>query len=46
MLKPGYLADFVLLDQDLTNVAPIQLEAVRVKATVVGGKIVYQGEAR
>lgn len=42
MLKPGYLADLVLLDQDLTTVAPIQLDAVKVKATVVGGRIVYQ----
>ena len=42
MLKPGYLADLVLLDQDLTSVAPNQIEAVKVKATVVGGKIVYQ----
>ena len=42
MLKVGYLADLVLLDQDLTTVAPIQLEAVKVKATVVGGKVVYQ----
>ena len=42
MLKPGYLADLVLLDQDLTSIAPSQIEAVKVKATVVGGKIVYQ----
>jgi predicted amidohydrolase YtcJ len=42
MLKPGYLADFVLLDHDLTQVAPPQLDAVKVKATIVGGKIVYQ----
>jgi predicted amidohydrolase YtcJ len=42
MLKPGYLADLVLLDQDLSRIAPNQIEAVAVKATVVGGKIVYQ----
>jgi predicted amidohydrolase YtcJ len=42
MLKPGYLADLVLLDQDLYRIAPNQIEAVAVKATVVGGKIVYQ----
>lgn len=44
MLKPGYLADLVLLDQDLTSIASTQIEAVKVKATVVGGKIVYQAE--
>jgi predicted amidohydrolase YtcJ len=42
MLKPGYLADLVLLDQDLTRITPLQIEAAVVRATVVGGKIVYQ----
>ena len=42
MLKPGYLADLVLLDQDLSRIDPNQIEAVKVKATVVGGKIVFQ----
>jgi predicted amidohydrolase YtcJ len=41
-LEPGYLADLVLLDQDLTRVAPPRLDAVKVRATVVGGRIVYQ----
>jgi predicted amidohydrolase YtcJ len=44
MLKPGYLADLVLLDQDLTRVAPNQLEGVKVKATVVGGVVVFQSQ--
>jgi predicted amidohydrolase YtcJ len=44
MLKPGYLADLVLLDQDLTRVTPNQLDAVKVNATVVGGKLVYQAQ--
>lgn len=44
ILKPGYLADLVLLDQDLTRVAPPQLDAVKVRGTVVGGRIVYQAE--
>jgi predicted amidohydrolase YtcJ len=42
MLKPGYLADLVLLDQDLTKVQPNQLDRVRVKATVVGGRVMYE----
>jgi predicted amidohydrolase YtcJ len=45
MLKPGYLADFVLLDQDLTAMPPIQLENAKVKTTVVGGQVVYQAPA-
>ena len=42
MLKPGYLADLVLLDQDLGSIPAVQIEGARVKATIVGGKVVYQ----
>jgi predicted amidohydrolase YtcJ len=41
-LLPGYLADLVVLDRDLTRVPPTQLEQARVIATVVGGKVVYR----
>jgi predicted amidohydrolase YtcJ len=41
-IAPGYLADLVLLDQDLTTIPPISIQQVRVRATLVGGKIVYQ----
>lgn len=41
-LAPGYLADLVLLDQDLTAIPPEAIERVGVRATVVGGKVVYQ----
>ncbi|HSJ76306.1 MAG TPA: amidohydrolase [Gemmatimonadales bacterium] len=41
-LKPGYLADIVILEQDLTKVKPEALEKVRVQTTIVGGKTVYQ----
>jgi predicted amidohydrolase YtcJ len=44
MLKPGYRADLVLLDQDLTKVAPPQLEGVKVRATIVGGRVVYEAQ--
>jgi hypothetical protein len=40
-LAPGYLADLVLLDQDLTAIPPEAIERVRVRTTVVGGKVVY-----
>ncbi len=40
-LAPGYLADLVLLDRDLTRIPPEELEQATVKATVVGGRIVY-----
>lgn len=41
-LAPGYLADLVLLDQDLTAIPPEAIEKAGVRATVVGGKVVFQ----
>lgn len=43
-LAPGYKADLVLLDQDLTRIPPEAIDRARVRATVVGGRIVYEGE--
>jgi predicted amidohydrolase YtcJ len=40
-LAPGYLADVVLLDQDLTAIPPAEIERVTVRTTVVGGRIVF-----
>jgi hypothetical protein len=40
-LAPGYLADLVLLDRDLTRIPPEEIEQAQVKATVVGGRVVY-----
>ena len=41
-LAPGYLADFVLLSDDLTAIPPAGLEQVQVSATIVGGRVVYR----
>ncbi len=41
MLKPGMLADFVLLDQDLTQIAPETILDTDILKTVVGGEVVY-----
>src|SRR5262249_9415424 len=41
LLKPGYLADFVVLDRDLFRVRPEQILHTRVLRTVVGGKTVH-----
>ncbi len=43
MLAPGMLADFVVLDRDITKVAPREILGTKVLRTVVGGKTVYQG---
>jgi len=41
-LAPGMLADFVVLDHDLTGVVPPEILSTRVLRTVVGGKTVFQ----
>ncbi len=41
-LAPGMLADFVVLDRDLTKVEPPEILKTRVLRTVVGGKTVYE----
>jgi predicted amidohydrolase YtcJ len=41
MLKPGMLADFVLLDRDLTAIPAAQIRDARVLRTIVGGKLVF-----
>jgi len=41
-LQPGMLADFVVLDRDITKVPAPEILKTRVLRTVVGGKIVYQ----
>ena len=41
-IAPGMLADFVVLDRDLTAIPPAQILGTRVLRTVVGGKTVYE----
>jgi predicted amidohydrolase YtcJ len=41
-LERGKLADFVIVDRDLTRTAPEQLRDARVDMTVVGGKVVFE----
>ncbi len=41
-LKPGYLADFIVLSKSIFDVPPRQLLATTVVTTVVGGRVVYE----
>lgn len=41
-LAPGMLADFVVLDRDLTKIPPPEILKTQVLRTVVGGKTVYE----
>ena len=40
-LAPGKLADFVVLDRDITRIAPEEIRETRVLTTVIGGDVVY-----
>ncbi len=40
-LAPGYVADFVVLDRDLTRIEPTEILKAQVLRTVVAGKTVY-----
>jgi hypothetical protein len=40
----GKLADLVLLDRDLTRIAPETIRQTRVLTTIVGGRIVYEAK--
>ncbi len=40
-LAPGYVADFVVLDRDLTVIPPHEILGTQVLRTVVGGRTVY-----
>jgi hypothetical protein len=43
-LEPGMLADFIVLDQDITAAPPPKILATRVLRTVVGGKTAYEAK--
>ena len=41
IIKPGYLADIVIVDSDLLTIPEDQIMKTRVDFTITGGKIVY-----
>jgi predicted amidohydrolase YtcJ len=42
ILKKGYLADFVILDQNLFDIKPEAIRDVKVMKTFTGGKLVFE----
>jgi predicted amidohydrolase YtcJ len=44
LIVPGMLADFIVLDRDVTAVVPQKLLETKVLRTVVGGKTVYEAK--
>ena len=44
-LEPGYLADLVILDRDITTATPQQLLHTKVLRTLVNGETVYTSPA-
>lgn len=45
-LQKRKLADFVILEQDITKIDPVKIKDVKVLATFVGGKAVYQNQEK
>ena len=43
-LERGKLADFVMIDRDLTRIAPEEIAQARVMMTVIGGRIIHSRE--
>jgi len=41
-IKPGFMADFTVLSQDLSTIDPEQIPSVNVHFTIVRGKVVYK----
>ena len=44
-LKPGKLADVVIIDRDLTKIAPETIRDAKIMYTIVGGRVVFDREA-
>jgi predicted amidohydrolase YtcJ len=44
VIAPGMLADFIVLDRDVTAIVPQKLLQTKVLRTVVGGKTVYEAK--
>lgn len=41
-LKPGFLADLIVIDKDIFTIDPLDIKDIVVDMTMIGGKIVYE----
>ena len=41
-ITPGKLADLVILDRDIFQIDPAEIEKVKVRMTVMDGRVVYE----
>jgi predicted amidohydrolase YtcJ len=41
-ITPGKLADLVILDRDIFNIDPAEIEKVKVKMTIMDGRVVFE----
>lgn len=41
-LKPGFVADMIILDRDIFTIDKVEIKDIKVKETIVGGKTVYR----
>ncbi len=44
-LKEGYKADFLILDRDLLEISPKEIDQISVAETYIGGRCVYRKAA-
>lgn len=42
MLKPGFLADLIVLSDDIFTIDPMKIHEVKVEKTLVDGKVIYE----
>ena len=45
-IQPGKLADLVVLDRDYLTVPADQIKDIKPVTTIVGGKVVYDAQAK
>ena len=41
-IKPGYVADLVVLDRDIFTIDPVEIKDVNVLKTMIDGDFVYE----